>query len=103
MQRNHWKACVCQECHHAFFTFHIILISKFAVQLGAFANAADATALRDRARAAGFSATTETVKTDKGMLTRVRLGPVGSRESADSLRSQAQSKLGIGGVVRPQP
>ena len=75
----------------------------FAVQLGAFANADDATTLRDRARAAGFSATTETVKTDKGVLTRVRLGPVASRESADALKAQAQSKLGIGGVVRPQP
>lgn len=75
----------------------------FAVQLGAFANAAEATALRDRARAAGFSATTDTVHTDKGVLTRVRLGPVVGRDAAESLKSHAQSKLGIAGIVRPSP
>ena len=75
----------------------------FAVQLGAFANAADATALRDRARAAGFSATTDTVKTDKGVLTRVRLGPVMTKDAANTLKASAQSKLGVGGIVRPSP
>ncbi|MBS0201174.1 MAG: SPOR domain-containing protein [Proteobacteria bacterium] len=75
----------------------------FAVQLGAFANAAEATALRDRARAAGFSATTDTVKTDKGVLTRVRLGPVMTKDAANALKASAQSKLGVGGIVRPSP
>src|SRR5690348_6426797 len=51
----------------------------FAVQLGAFSKAADAVALRDRARAAGFSAFVESVATDKGTLSRVRLGPVATR------------------------
>src|SRR5690606_816481 len=37
----------------------------FAVQIGAFSNAAQATAKRDQLRAAGFSAFTETVETDK--------------------------------------
>ncbi|PNS09600.1 SPOR domain-containing protein [Solilutibacter silvestris] len=75
----------------------------FAVQLGAFANAADATALRDKARAAGFSATTDTVNTDKGVLTRVRLGPVVGRDAAESLKARAQAKLGVGGIIRPSP
>ena len=75
----------------------------FAVQLGAFANATQAAALRDRARAAGFSATTDTVHTDKGVLTRVRLGPVVGRDAAESLKSRAQSKLGITGIVRSSP
>jgi cell division septation protein DedD len=75
----------------------------FAVQLAAFANPADATALRDRARAAGFSAFTETVKTDKGTLTRVRIGPVTDRAEADQLKAQVQTKLGIAGIVRPHP
>ena len=75
----------------------------FVVQLAAFARPADAEALRDRARAAGFSAFTESVKTDKGTLSRVRIGPVADRAAADQLKAQVQSKLGIAGIVRPQP
>lgn len=75
----------------------------FAVQLGAFANAAEATALRDRARAAGFSATTDTVHTDKGVLTRVRLGPVVGRDAANALKARAQTTLGVSGIVRASP
>lgn len=75
----------------------------FAVQLGAFANAADAQALRDRARAAGFSAITETVRTDRGTLTRVRLGPVADRAAAERIQAQARSKLGVDGMVRTHP
>lgn len=75
----------------------------FAVQLAAFTNPADATALRDRARAAGFSAFTESVKTDKGTLTRVRIGPVADRAEADQLKAQVQAKLGVAGIVRPHP
>ena len=75
----------------------------FAVQLGAFSSAVEAQKLRDRARAAGFSATTEAVKTDKGMLIRVKLGPTTTRQAADALRASAQSKLGVAGVVRSQP
>jgi cell division septation protein DedD len=59
--------------------------------------------LRDRARAAGFSAFTESVATDKGTLTRVRIGPVASRAEADQLQAQVQAKLGVAGIVRPHP
>ena len=75
----------------------------FAVQLAAFSKPADAAALRDRARAAGFSAFLETVNTDKGALTRVRLGPVATRAEAERLQAQAQAKLGVAGAVRPHP
>ena len=75
----------------------------FAVQLAAFSKPADAAALRDRARTAGFSAFVETVQTDKGALTRVRLGPVATRADAERLQAQAQAKLGIAGAVRPHP
>ena len=67
----------------------------FAVQLGAFGNAADAGKLRDRARAAGFSAFVEQVRTDKGVLNRVRVGPVASRAEADQLKAQVAAKLGV--------
>lgn len=75
----------------------------FAVQLGAFGSAAEAGKLRDRARAAGFSAFVEQVRTDKGMLNRVRVGPVASRGEADQLKAQVASKLGVSGIVRPHP
>jgi cell division septation protein DedD len=75
----------------------------FAVQLAAFSKVADAVALRDRARAAGFSAFIESVATDKGTLSRVRLGPVATRADAERLQAQAQAKLGIAGAVRPHP
>lgn len=75
----------------------------FAVQVGAFSDAAEAGALRERLRAAGFSAFTETVNTDKGKLTRVRAGPVIDRAAADQLKSQIQTKTGVDGIVRPHP
>ena len=74
-----------------------------AVQLGAFSNAADANALRDRARGAGFSAFVEQVRTDKGTLSRVRVGPVANRADADRLKAQVASKIGVDGMVRPHP
>jgi len=75
----------------------------FAVQLGAFSAAGDATALRDRLRASGFAAFTETVSTDKGPLTRVRVGPVIDRAAADQLKAQVKAKTGVDGLVRPHP
>lgn len=75
----------------------------FAVQLGAFGSAADAGKLRDRARAAGFSAFVEQVRTDKGTLNRVRVGPVANRGEADQLKAQVAAKLGVSGIVRPHP
>jgi cell division septation protein DedD len=75
----------------------------FAVQVGAFAAAAEATALRDRLRGAGFNAFTESVTTDKGTLTRVRVGPAMNRAEADQLKASVQAKLGIAGIVRPHP
>ena len=75
----------------------------FAVQLGAFSNATEATRLRDRARVAGFSAFVESVRTDKGTLSRVRVGPVADRTDADRLKAQVAAKLGVSGIVRPHP
>ncbi|MDO5506490.1 MAG: SPOR domain-containing protein [Pseudoxanthomonas suwonensis] len=75
----------------------------FAVQLGAFGNAEEATRLRDRARAAGFSAFTEQVRGESGPLTRVRVGPVASRADAERLKAQVDGRLGTAGMVRPHP
>lgn len=70
----------------------------FAVQVGAFADASQANALRDQLRAKGLSAFVEKVNSDNGVLNRVRVGPVATREAADALRAKVGS-----GQVRPHP
>ena len=75
----------------------------FAVQLGAFSDPAEAEALRQRLRGAGFSAFTEQVDTDKGRLTRVSVGPALDRAEADRLKAQIQTKTGLDGFVRSHP
>lgn len=75
----------------------------FAVQVGAFARPADATALRDRLRAAGIGAFTESVQTDAGTLTRVKAGPVATRAEAEQLKARVRSGFGIDGLVRSHP
>jgi cell division septation protein DedD len=75
----------------------------FAVQVAAFSSQADADELVARARAAGFSAFTETVSIGASKLVRVRVGPVSTRAEADRLQAQVKAKLGIDGLVRPHP
>ena len=72
----------------------------FAVQLGAFASQAEAHALRDRLRAAGFSAIVQPVPTAKGTLNRVRVGPVATRTEAEQLKSRLAAGFGNGNVVQ---
>jgi len=67
----------------------------FAVQLGAFSSEADAGALRDRARAAGFVAFQQRVATDSGPVWRVRIGPEADRAAAERLRDAVADKLGL--------
>jgi cell division septation protein DedD len=75
----------------------------FAVQMGAFASTADANALRDRLRAGGFSAIVQPVRTDKGTLNRVRVGPVSNRTEAEQLKARLAGG-GFGpGMVVPHP
>ncbi len=75
----------------------------FVVQVGAFADANAATALRDKLRGAGLNAFTDTVNTDAGKRTRVRVGPAMNRAEADALKTQVKAKAGIDGIVRPHP
>jgi cell division septation protein DedD len=75
----------------------------FAVQLSAPSVEAEAIALRDKARAQGFSAFVQPVETDGGRRYRVRLGPVADRAEALALRDSAASKLGNKGIVVANP
>lgn len=75
----------------------------FAVQIGALRSEADANALRDRARAAGFAGYVERTGTASGTLWRVRVGPELQRANADRLKGEVKAKLGIDGNVVPHP
>lgn len=76
----------------------------FAVQLGALSSEADATALRDRARAAGFVAFHQRIATDRGVVWRVRVGPEADRAAADRLRERVATRLGLrDAIVVPHP
>ena len=75
----------------------------FAVQIGALRERADAEALRDRARTAGFSSYVERTDTDAGVLWRVRIGPELQRANAERLQGEAKAKLGIDANVVAHP
>lgn len=70
---------------------------RFAVQLAAFADDKGANSLTGRLKKSGYAAYTEPLKTSKGTLWRVRVGPYSSHEAAvaarDKLKSEGQSGI----------
>ncbi|HXT03726.1 MAG TPA: SPOR domain-containing protein [Casimicrobiaceae bacterium] len=70
---------------------------RFAVQLAAFADDKGANSLAGRLKKGGYAAYTEPLKTSKGTLWRVRVGPYSSHEAAvaarDKLKSEGQSGI----------
>lgn len=72
--------------------------SSYAVQLAAFSDDKGANALARRLKKAGYSAYTEPLKTSKGTLWRVRVGPYGSRDAAIAARD-ALKREGHSGIV----
>lgn len=79
------------------------LSTGFAVQLSAPSVEADALALRDRARALGFSSFVQRIETDAGVRYRVRVGPVADRAAAETMRDSVNGKLGTKGIVVAHP
>ena len=75
----------------------------YVVQVSAFRSEDEALALRNRLRGAGFIAYSEQIKTDSGLLYRVRVGPVADRDAADKLHDELSTKLGLGGMVVAYP
>jgi len=61
------------------------------VQIAAFSTEERANDMRDRLSAAGIKSFTERVKTGKGDVFRVRVGPFASREAADAARARVSS------------
>ncbi|HSD61871.1 MAG TPA: SPOR domain-containing protein [Burkholderiales bacterium] len=70
----------------------------FVVQLDAFSNPENAKQQQKRLADAGIKSFTDTVRTQKGELTRVRVGPYPSREQAELMRDKLAG-LGVKAVV----
>lgn len=75
----------------------------FAIQVGAFGAQAQAEALRDKLRAAGFVAYSEKVHTESGERWRLRVGPVADRDGATRLQADLKAKEKLDGLVVPYP
>lgn len=75
----------------------------WAVQIGAYQSATDAGAQRDRLRRGDFNAFIDQVRTERGTLYRVRVGPTGGREDAEALRTRLKSSLNLDGMVVQHP
>ncbi|MEI7036949.1 SPOR domain-containing protein [Fulvimonas yonginensis] len=71
----------------------------FAVQVAAMGSQADANALRDKLRAAGFDGFTDSVRASGRTLWRVRAGPQTQRADAERVRDEIKAKLGLAGNV----
>jgi cell division septation protein DedD len=69
------------------------------VQIGAYRSEDEALTLRNKLRAGGFTAYSERIQADSGILFRVRVGPEADRDAADRVRTDLSSKLGLNGVV----
>ncbi|HZX70786.1 MAG TPA: SPOR domain-containing protein [Rhodanobacter sp.] len=75
----------------------------WAVQLAAMSSHADANALRDKLRAAGFDGFVDSVQSGGKTLWRVRAGPQTERADAQRLHDQIKAKLGTDGNVVSVP
>lgn len=71
---------------------------KYVVQVIALADAGKAKELQEKIAAAGIKSYTEVVKTAKGDVTRVRVGPFATREQAEKAREQLKA-LGMSGNI----
>ncbi len=69
------------------------------MQIAAFSAADKARGLRDQLVANGLRSYTESVSTSQGLRTRVRLGPLPSRDAADRAKQKLKTMKLDGSVV----
>jgi DedD protein len=74
--------------------------AKFVVQVAALATQEKVTELQDKLTQAGFKSFVQKVPTEGGVRIRVRVGPFGSKDEAESTRAKL-SKLGFNGRLAP--
>lgn len=71
----------------------------YVVNIGSFANQANAQSLASRLRAAGLPVLSEPVKIATGDATRLRIGPYADRAAGEAARLRAQSAANVSGTV----
>jgi DedD protein len=75
----------------------------YAVQVSAYRTEGEALTLRNKLRAAGFTAFSERIQADSGTMYRVRVGPEADRDAADKLRAELSAKMSLNGMVVGYP
>ena len=75
----------------------------WVVQIGAFAQVADANAQVDQLRAAGYAAFVDRLDAPGGTLHRVRVGPEAERAGAHRVQASLRQSLAVDGVVMRHP
>jgi DedD protein len=78
-------------------------LSGWVVQVASVQNKDNALALKDRLRSLGFDSFVEQLKTSKGLLFRVRVGPELQRSNAEQLRADLAEKSALKGIVLQYP
>jgi DedD protein len=73
--------------------------SAWVVQVASFTDEPKAFKLRDRMRKAGHPTFVERHRSDKGMIYRVKVGPVLQRNEADRLKKQIAKEVKLDGLV----
>ncbi len=73
---------------------------RFVVQVAALTSKEKVTELQGKLSDAGFKPMLQTVPTDAGVTTRVRVGPFASKEEAETARAKL-AKLGLSGKLLP--
>ncbi|MEI8384758.1 MAG: SPOR domain-containing protein [Nitrosomonadaceae bacterium] len=73
-------------------------VNTFVVQLGAFSDPLKAKQQQQNLTTNGINTYTENIKTEKGEVVRVRIGPFSVRSEAEEMRNRLKG-LGINGVV----
>ncbi len=76
--------------------------TRFILQVAAFASAEKVQELRGRLKNAGIASYTQKVATEDGERIRIRVGPFGSKQEAEHMRTKL-SALGLNGKLLPPP
>jgi len=78
-------------------------VKAWAIQVGSFSDKSNAFKLRNKLRKSKFTAFVESVKTKKGQVYRVRVGPEIKRTEAEKVQKKLVARLKIKGLVVAHP
>ncbi|KPK39946.1 MAG: hypothetical protein AMJ69_04130 [Gammaproteobacteria bacterium SG8_47] len=78
-------------------------VKAWVAQVGSFSKEANALAMRDKLRKQGYTAFVDAVTVDNARSYRVRVGPVVTREEAESLKARLDKLLATKTVVMSHP